>query len=155
MESAIACVATKGSTARKWTAPIRLAPATVSARRAPAFARKGGKERIAAKWTRKRCSACPTVAGTATLILRLRRASASPCGLAMTARKVKNIRIARLNCSSSIPSRMKHGCEANSVRGIFVFNIRESDRCGILVEGMLISNAKERSYYDFHRRIIK
>lgn len=99
MESAIAYVATKGSIARKWTAPIRLAPVMVSARRAPAFVRKGGKERIAAKWTRKRCSACPTVADTGTLILKLRRVSANPCGLAMTAPKVKNIIQNRgLNC---------------------------------------------------------
>lgn len=154
MESAIACVATRGSTARKWTAPIRLAPATVSARRAPAFARKGGKERIAAKWTRKRCSACPTVAGTATLILRLRRASASPCGLAMTARKVKNIRIARLNCSNS---RSPRGWNTDVKQTAFeeFFILIFASRCGILVEGMLISNVKERSYYDFHRRIIK
>lgn len=91
MGNAIACAATKESIARKWTVPIPPAPATVSARTARVFVKRGGKDPIAVKWTRRHFSVCRTAADMETSILKLRHASASQCGLAMTVRKVTTL----------------------------------------------------------------
>lgn len=88
-ESATVYVAIKENTARKSIVHIQLAQATVSAPRALVYVKKAGKEPIVVKWTRKLCSVFPIAVVMEISILRLKLASASPCGRVMIVRRVR------------------------------------------------------------------